>query len=110
MVAFADLDAIALAVASWRGMAVRVVPLDEHGAPQAYAPLLELLDEAVVAPVADPSEPEPRPVLGRQPSHHPALRPSFATRAAWAYAPHGGKRDGMEGVSQWRNLSPRRDS
>ena len=38
VVAFADLDAIALAVASWRGMAVRVVPLDEHDAPQAYAP------------------------------------------------------------------------
>ena len=54
VVAFADLDAMALAVASWRGMAVRVVPLDEHGAPQAYAPLLELLDEAVEAPVARP--------------------------------------------------------
>ena len=54
---FADFDAIALAVASWRGMAVRVVPLDEHGAPQAYAPLLELLGEAVVAPVPDPVTP-----------------------------------------------------
>lgn len=54
VVTFADLDAMALAVASWRGMAVRVVPLDEHGAPQAYAPLLELLGEAVVAPVPDP--------------------------------------------------------
>ncbi len=53
VVAFADLDAIALAVASWRGMAVRVVPLDERGAPQAYAPLLELLGEAVVATVPD---------------------------------------------------------
>ena len=53
VVAFADLDAIALAVASWRGMAVRVVPLDERRAPQAYAPLLELLDEAVVAPAPE---------------------------------------------------------
>jgi hypothetical protein len=50
VVAFADLDAIALAVAAWRGMAVRVVPLDEHGAPQAYAPLHELLEEAVATP------------------------------------------------------------
>jgi Phosphatase len=53
VVAFADLDAIALAVASWRGMAVRVIPLDERRAPQAYAPLLELLDEAVLAPAPD---------------------------------------------------------
>ncbi len=52
VVAFADLDAMALAIASWRGLAVRVIPLDEHAAPQAYAPLLELLDEAVEAPAA----------------------------------------------------------
>jgi hypothetical protein len=58
VVAFADLDAIALAVASWRGMAVRVVPLDERRAPQAYAPLLELLDEAVRAAVPDPVSPD----------------------------------------------------
>ena len=32
VVAFADLDAMALAIASWRGLAVRVVPLDEHAA------------------------------------------------------------------------------
>jgi hypothetical protein len=51
VVAFADLDAIALAVAAWRGMALRVVPLDEHGAPQAYSPLLEVLEQAVLAPV-----------------------------------------------------------
>jgi Phosphatase len=45
VVAFADLDAIALAVAAWRGMPVRIVPLDERRAPHLYAPLLELLDE-----------------------------------------------------------------
>jgi hypothetical protein len=54
VVAFADLDAIALAVAAWRGMPVRVVPLDEHRTPQSYAPLLELLGEAVLAPEPDP--------------------------------------------------------
>jgi hypothetical protein len=43
VVALAGLDALALAVASWRGMAARVVPLDEHRPPPAYAPLLELL-------------------------------------------------------------------
>jgi hypothetical protein len=45
VVAFADLDAIALAVAAWRGMAIRVVPLDECRTPGAYAPLLEVLDD-----------------------------------------------------------------
>jgi hypothetical protein len=54
VVAFADLDAIALAVAAWRGMPVRVVPLDEHRTPQSYAPLLELLGEAARAPEPDP--------------------------------------------------------
>lgn len=54
VVAFADLDAIALAVAAWRGMALRIVPLDEHRIPQAYTPLLELLEEAAQAPEPDP--------------------------------------------------------
>jgi hypothetical protein len=54
VVAFADLDAIALAVAAWRGMPVRVVPLDEHRPPQSYAPLLDLLGEAALAPEPDP--------------------------------------------------------
>ena len=49
VVAFADLDAVALAVAAWRGMAVRVVPLDECRSPHAYAPLLEALDDAGAA-------------------------------------------------------------
>ena len=53
LVAFADLDAVALAVASWRGMAVRVAPLDEHCAPHDYEALLEVLDEAIAAPVPD---------------------------------------------------------
>ena len=43
VVAFAGLDALALAVAEWRGLAVRVVPLDESRAPASYASLLELV-------------------------------------------------------------------
>jgi hypothetical protein len=43
VVAFAGLDAVALAVAAWRGMALRVVPVDEHRPPSAYQPLLDLL-------------------------------------------------------------------
>jgi hypothetical protein len=54
VVAFADLDAVALAVAAWRGMPVRVVPLDDHRTPQSYDPLLELLGEAARAPDPDP--------------------------------------------------------
>jgi hypothetical protein len=45
VVASVDLDAVALAVAAWRGMAIRVVPLDQGQPPQAYLPLLEALDE-----------------------------------------------------------------
>jgi hypothetical protein len=45
VVAFADLDAVALAVAAWRGLAARIVPLDEHRPPQAYSPLVELVTE-----------------------------------------------------------------
>jgi hypothetical protein len=45
VVASVDLDAVALAVAAWRGMAIRVVPLDQSRPPQAYLPLLEALDE-----------------------------------------------------------------
>ena len=50
VVAPADLDAVALAVAAWRGMAIRVAPLDQHRTPSAYEPLLELLDESVQQP------------------------------------------------------------
>jgi hypothetical protein len=45
VVAFADLDAVALAVAAWRGLAVRIVPLSQHRPPQAYSPLVDLVDE-----------------------------------------------------------------
>jgi len=45
VVAFAGLDALALAVAAWRGLAVRVVPLDERRPPGAYEPLVELVDQ-----------------------------------------------------------------
>ena len=43
VVAFAGLDALALAVAQWRGMAARVVPLDESRPPASYASLIERL-------------------------------------------------------------------
>jgi hypothetical protein len=50
VVALAGIDAVALAVAAWRGLAIRVVPLDEHRAPSAYAPLLELLEPVPPGP------------------------------------------------------------
>jgi hypothetical protein len=53
VVAFADLDAIALAVAAWQGRALRVVPLDDRRPPPAYAALLDQL-EALAAQPADP--------------------------------------------------------
>jgi hypothetical protein len=49
-VAFADLDALALAVAAWQGRAVRVVPLDDRRPPRAYAGLLDLLETLATAP------------------------------------------------------------
>lgn len=56
VVAFADLDAVALAVAAWQGRALRVVPLDDRRPPSAYAGLLDLLESLASAPV-DPFEP-----------------------------------------------------
>jgi Phosphatase len=50
VVATADLDAVALALAAWYGMAIRVIPLDQSRPPGAYFPLLEALDEAVATP------------------------------------------------------------
>jgi hypothetical protein len=50
VVAFADLDALALAVAAHRGRAVRVVPLDERRPPGDYEPLrVRLLELAAGA-------------------------------------------------------------
>jgi len=49
VVAFADVDAIALAVAAWRGMAIRIAPVDERRPPATYDPLLELLEQRVQA-------------------------------------------------------------
>ena len=49
VVALAGLDALALAVCEWRGLAIRVVPVDEHRPPGAYEPLVELLDDARTA-------------------------------------------------------------
>jgi hypothetical protein len=51
VVAFADLDAVALAVAAWQGRALRVVPLDDRRPPSAYAGLLDLLESLAAAPV-----------------------------------------------------------
>ena len=53
VVAFADLDAVALAVAAWQGRAVRIVPLDDRRPPVAYAGLLDLL-ESLTSTELDP--------------------------------------------------------
>jgi hypothetical protein len=54
--AFADLDAVALAVAAWQGRAIRVVPLDDRRPPSAYGGLLDLLESIASAPL-DPFGP-----------------------------------------------------
>ena len=59
VVTLADLDALALAVASWQGMAVRVAPLDDHRPPACYEPLLDLVDEVTAR--MDEHQREPRP-------------------------------------------------
>jgi hypothetical protein len=51
VVAFADLDAVALAVAAWQGRALRMVPLDDRRPPTAYAGLLDLLESLAASPV-----------------------------------------------------------
>jgi hypothetical protein len=51
VVAFADLDAVALAVAAWQGRAIRVIPLDDRRPPSAYAGLLDLLETLASTPV-----------------------------------------------------------
>jgi hypothetical protein len=56
VVAFADLDAVALALAAWQGRAVRVVPLDDSRPPSAYLPLHEVLAEAAEAAEATPGQ------------------------------------------------------
>ena len=56
VVAFADLDAVALAVAAWQGRAVRIVPLDERRPPRAYTGLLDLLETLAAGP-GDPIDP-----------------------------------------------------
>lgn len=54
-VAFADLDAVALALAAWQGRAIRIVPLDERRPPRAYTPLLDLLESIAHTTDAAPS-------------------------------------------------------
>jgi len=51
VVAFADLDAVALAVAAWQGRALRIVPLDDRRSPAAYRSLLDLLETLASAPL-----------------------------------------------------------
>ena len=60
VVAFADLDAVALAVAAWQGRALRIVPLDDRRPPVAYAGLLDLLETLTAAP-SDPFAAVPLP-------------------------------------------------
>lgn len=60
VVAFADLDAVALAVAAWQGRALRIVPLDDRRPPVAYAGLLDLLETLTAAP-SDPFAAVPMP-------------------------------------------------
>ncbi len=43
VVALADLDAVALAVAASRGLPITVVPLNERRSPSSYAPLVKML-------------------------------------------------------------------
>ena len=50
VVAFAGLDAVALAVAAWRGTAVRVVPLDERRPPAATRRCSSSLDDCSTEP------------------------------------------------------------
>jgi hypothetical protein len=64
VVALADLDAVALAVAAWRGKALRVAPFDQHRTPAAYAPLLDLLAEEVARP-SDPLSIDVAPPVNR---------------------------------------------
>jgi len=56
VVAFADLDAVALAVAAWQGRAIRIVPLDDRRPPGAYTGLLDLL-ECLAGVPSDPIAP-----------------------------------------------------
>jgi hypothetical protein len=63
-VAFADLDAVALAVAAWQGRAIRIVPLDERRPPRAYAPLLDLLETIAHAEEISAMTPESRLAMG----------------------------------------------
>jgi len=55
VVAFADLDAMALAVAAHRGRALRIVPLDERRPPAAYDPLRSRLEELASAGIPSPA-------------------------------------------------------
>jgi Phosphatase len=77
VVAFADIDALALAVAAWRGLPARIVPLDERRPPQAYSPLIELVGEIAPLgsdigladlPVLEAAETLPSTVLSSGPS------------------------------------------
>jgi Phosphatase len=64
VVAFADLDAVALTVAAWQGRAIRIVPLDERRPPPAYAPLLDRLESIASETDASWVASEPRSRAG----------------------------------------------
>ena len=70
-IAFADLDAVALAVAAWQGRAVRIVPLDDRRPPDAYAGLLELLESPATATVDPPRAGELAGAAGTAPPPGP---------------------------------------
>ena len=88
MVAFADLDAVALAVAAWQGRAVRVVPLDEPRPPAAYAGLLDLLEGARRRPARPDSTrsgaPAPHGLVAPLLQHGPQ-GPTLAPRRSGGY-------------------------
>ena len=103
VVAFADLDAVALAVAAWQGRGVRIVPA------RRAAPTPGL--RRIARPPGGAGRRPRRPASTRSgPLRRRARSASFATPAAGAYARPCGEAGETEGVSQWRNHSPRRDS
>ena len=105
VVAFADLDAVALAVAAWQGRALRIVPLDDRRPPTAYAGLLDLLESLASAP-STPSARTSGRACGRRNRlvaallQHGPQRPTLTPRRSGGYG--RGER--------WRSHSPRRDS
>ena len=91
VVAFADLDAVALAVAAWQGRALRIVPLDDRRPPRGLRRAARSARSASPPPRVDPFA--VRSGAGAE----PARSCSFATRAAGAYAHPAEKRGKRKG-------------